>query len=82
MVLSLKRKNLIQKIYLAVAAVCFSTLTIQLIPLSTQASSCNRCVTKTTETLSQVKAVEKMNEESKEVLSVMICNGAVFEPKF
>tara|TARA_B100000427_G_scaffold98136_1_gene80749 strand:- start:151 stop:405 length:255 start_codon:yes stop_codon:yes gene_type:complete len=61
---------------------CFSTLTIQLIPLSKQASRWNRCVTKTTETLSQVKAVEKMNEESKEVLSVMICNGAVFEPKF
>ena len=82
MVLSLQRKNLIQKIYLGVAAVCFSTLTIQLIPLSKQASRWNRCVTKTTETLSKVKAVEKMNEESKEVLSVMICNGAVFEPKF
>ena len=37
---------------------------------------------KTSETLSQVKAVEKMNDESREVLSVMICNGAVFEPKF
>ena len=82
MVLSFQRKNLIQKIYIGVAAVCFSTLTIQLIPLFKQASRWNRCVTKTTETLSQVKAVEKMNEESKEVLSVMICNGAVFEPKF
>ena len=37
---------------------------------------------KNIETLSQVKAVEKMNDESREVLSVMICNGAVFEPKF
>ena len=82
MVLSLQRKNLIQKIYLGVAAFCFSTLTIQLIPLSKQASRWNRCVAKTTETLSQVKAVEKMNEESKEVLSVMICNGTVIEPKF
>ena len=83
MVLSLQRENLIQKIYLGVAVVCFSTLTIQLIPLSKQASSWNQCVvTKTTDTFIQEKAVEKMNEESKEVLSVMICNGAVFEPKF
>ena len=70
------------KFFLGIIAVCFTSVSIQLIPLSKQASSWNRCVTKTTETLSQVKAVEKMNEESKEVLSVMICNGAVFEPKF
>ena len=82
MVLRLHRKNLIQKIYLGVAAVCFSTLSIKLFPLSKQASSWNRCVRKTIETLSQVKAVKNMNEESKEVLSVMICNGAVFETKF
>ena len=31
---------------------------------------------------SHFKAVKKMNDESKEVLSVMICNGAVFEPEF
>ena len=37
---------------------------------------------KKSKTLSQVNAVKKMNDESKEVLSVMICNGAVFEPKF
>ena len=35
----------------------------------------------TSVTLSQIKAVQKMNDENKEVLSVMICNGAVFEPK-
>ena len=70
------------KFFLGLIAVSFTTVSIQLIPLSKQASRWNRCVTKTTETLSQVKAVEKMNEESKEVLSVMICNGAVFEPKF
>ena len=82
MVLSLQRKNLIQKIYLVVAAVCFPTLTIQLIPLSKQASSWNRCLKKTSLTLKQVKAVQKIDDQSKEVLSVMICNGAVFEPKF
>ena len=74
--------NFISKIYLLFLAVGFTTLSIQLFPISKQASSWNRCLRKTSETLSQVNAVKKMNEESKEVLSVMICNGAVFEPKF
>ena len=70
------------KIYLGLVAVGFTSLSIQLLPISRQASIWNRCLRKTSETLSQVKAVKKMNDESKEVLSVMICNGAVFEPKF
>ena len=74
--------NFISKIYLGFLAVGFTTLSIQLFPISKQASSWNRCLRKTSETLSQVKAVKKMNDESKEVLAVMICNGAVFEPKF
>ena len=74
--------NFISKIYLGFLAVGFTTLSIQLFPISKQASSWNRCLRKTSETLSQVKAVKKMNDESKEVLSVMICNGAVFEAKF
>ena len=74
--------NFISKVYLGFLAVGFTTLSIQLFPISKQASSWNRCLRKTSETLSQVKAVKKMNDESKEVLSVMICNGAVFGPKF
>ena len=70
------------KIYLGLFIVSFTTLSIQLFPLSKQASIWNRCLSKTSETLRQVKAVKKMNDESKEVLSVMICNGAVFETKF
>ena len=73
--------DFISKIHLALVAVGFTTLSIHLIPISQQASTWNRCVRKTSETLSQVNAVKKMNDESKEVLSVMICNGAVFEPK-
>ena len=69
------------KIYLGLLSVGFTTISILLFPISRQASSWNRCLRKTSETLSQVKAVEKMNDESREVLSVMICNGAVFEPK-
>ena len=74
--------DFISKIYLGLIAVGFTTVSIQLFLISRQASSWNRCLRKTLETLSQVKAVKKMNDESKEVLSVMICNGAVFEPKF
>ena len=71
----------ISKIYLGLLAVAFTSLSIQLFPISKQASSWNRCLIKTSETLSQVKAFKNMNAESKDVLSVMICNGAVFEPK-
>ena len=72
----------ISKNYLGLLVVGFTTLSIQLFPISKQASSWNRCLIKTSETLSQVNAVKKMNDESKDVLSVMICNGAVFETKF
>ena len=74
--------NFIFKIYLVLLSVGFTTISIQLFPISKQASSWNRCLRKTSETLRQVNAVKQMNDESKEVLSVMICNGAVFEPKF
>ena len=69
------------KFLLAPITVFFATVTILLIPLSKQASSWNRCLKKTSESLSQVKAVQNFDDLSKEVLSVMICNGAVFEPK-
>ena len=74
--------NFIFKIYLGLLTVGITTISILLFPISRQATSWNRCLSKTSETLSQLKAVEKMNDESREVLSVMICNGAVFEPKF
>ena len=69
------------KIFLGLFLFSFTTVSIQLFPLSRQASSWNRCLKKTSETLSFVKAVQKMDEQGKEVLAVMICNGAVFEPK-
>ena len=71
----------ITKINLGILAVGFTMLSIQLFPISRKASSWNRCFKNTSETLSQVKASMKINDKSKEVLSVMICNGAVFEPK-
>ena len=74
--------NLISKINLGFIVIGFTTISIQLFPISKQASSWNQCLRKTSKTLTQLKAVKNMNDESKEVLSVMICNGAVFEPNF
>ena len=75
-------KDVPNKIFLGLLSICFATILIQLIPLSKKASSWNRCLKKTSESLSQVKAFQQIDDQSKEVLSVMICNGAVFEPKF
>ena len=74
--------DFMSKIYLGLLALGFTILSIALIPISKQASSWNRCLRKTSETLSKVKGVKKMNDQNKEVLSVMICNGAVFKPEF
>ena len=74
-------KDVSPKILLSFIAVSLVTVIVQLIPLSREASSWNRCLKKTTDSLSKVKAVMKMDDQSKEVLSVMICNGAVFEPR-
>ena len=70
------------KICLGLIVVCLTTVSIQLIPLSKNASSWNRCLKKTSLSLSQIKAFQQIDVQSKQVLSVMICNGAVFEPKF
>ena len=69
------------KVFLGLIAVCFTSLTIQLIPISRQASSWNRCFEKTSSSLSQVQAFNQIDSHSREVLSVMICNGAVFDSK-
>ena len=74
--------NVPLKIFLGLIVVSLTTVSIQLIPLFKQASSWNRCLKKTSVSLSQIKAFQQIDDQSKEVLSVMICNGAVFEPKF
>ena len=69
------------KVCLGFITVGFATVSLQLIPLSNQASSWNRCLKRTSESLSQAEAFRQIDDKSKDVLSVMICNGAVFEPK-
>jgi len=69
------------KFLFGLIVVSVSSISFQLIPLSKQASSWNRCLKNTSTTLNQFKAVQMMDDQAKEVVSVMICNGAVFEPK-
>ena len=71
----------IEKIFLGIISVVVTCLSIELLPVYKKASSWNSCIKKTTETLKQVNAVQLMDDEGKEVIAVMICNGAVFEPK-
>ncbi len=75
-------RELLSTIFLGIIAVSIGAVSIELIPLSRQAFSWNRCLKRTGESLSKVKAVQLMDDQGKEVLSVMICNGAVFEPRF
>ena len=72
----------LQKAFFGVIALGVSCIAIELIPVSRQAAYWNRCLKKTSASLSQVNAIKAIDDQSREVLSVMICNGAVFEPKF
>ena len=72
---------MLQKICLGLFAFALAIVAVELIPLSKQASSWNRCLKKTSETLKQVKSVQLMDDKGKEVIAVMICNGAVFDTK-
>ena len=71
----------LQKAFFGVMALCVSCIAIELTPVSRQAAYWNRCLDRTSASLSKVKAIETIDDQSREVLSVMICNGAVFEPK-
>ena len=71
----------LQKAFFGVIALGVSCIAIELIPVSRQAAYLNRCLDRTSASLSEVKAFQAMDYQSKEVLSVILCNGAVFEPR-
>ena len=68
--------------YLGILDLGFTSLSIQLSSISKQGLSWTRCLSKSSQTLSKVEAVMKLNYESKDVFSVMISNVAVFETNF
>ena len=53
----------------------------ELIPVSRQASSWNRCLDGTTKLLDKSPELNGWDKKGKESLAVAICNGAVYEPK-
>ena len=57
-------------------------IAISLIPVSRKAHYWNRCLDKTISWINEKeKDLKGWNKESKEILAVAVCNGAVYEPK-
>ena len=62
----------------AIVLIAFS-----LIPVSRKAAYWNRCLDKTLRWINEnERDLKGWNKEAKETLSVAVCNGAVYEPKF
>ncbi len=71
----------IEKALLGFIAIGMATIAIELLPVSRKAAYWNRCLNTTSSTLNKVPAVQKIKTKGRDALAVMICNGAVFEPK-
>ena len=71
----------LQKAFFGVMALGVSCIAIELIPVSRQAASWNRCLDNTVRFLeTDVRKLDGWNKKAKESLAVSLCNGAVFEP--
>ena len=58
-------------------------IAISLIPVSRKATYWNRCLNKTLRWIDEKEMdLKGWDKEAKESLSVAVCNGAVYEPKF
>ena len=58
-------------------------IAISLIPVSRKAAYWNRCLAKTVRWIDEKEMdLKGWDKEAKESLSVAVCNGAVYEPKF
>ena len=69
--------------FLGVMALGVSCIAIELIPVSRQAASWNRCLDNTVRFLeTDVRKLDGWDKKAKESLAVSLCNGAVFEPTF
>ena len=81
MIFFIEMKLSFQKTILVIISLGVTYIAIELIPISSKASYWNRCIKTTSETLVKVPTVKSMNINGLEAIAVMICNGAVFEPK-
>ena len=71
----------LQKAFFGVIALGVSCIAIELIPVSRQAASWNRCLDNTVRFLeTDVRKLDGWDKKAKKSLAVSLCNGAVFEP--
>ncbi len=80
--ISQKAPNIIKYcIFLSTISLVF--ISISIIPIAKRASYWNKCLHKTVRWINEnEKNLDGWDQDAKETLSVAICNGAVYEPKF
>ena len=72
----------LQKAFFGVIALGVSCIAIELVPVSRQAASWNRCFDNTLKWIDEKgNLIKGWDKDAKESLAVGVCNGAVFEPK-
>ena len=71
----------LQKAFFGVIALGVSCIAIELIPVSRQSASWNRCLNNTVKWINQNPDLKTWSQKAKESLAVGVCNGAVYEPK-
>ena len=71
----------LQKAFFGVIALGVSCIAIELVPVSRQAASWNRCFDNTVKWIDEKGTLKGWDQDAKESLAVGVCNGAVYEPK-
>ncbi len=69
------------KFFLGIIAIGVSCIAIELIPLSRQALSWNRCLDNTLGWINESPDLKEWSKSAKDSLAIGVCNGAVYEPK-
>ena len=71
----------LQKAFFGVIALGVSCIAIELVPVSRQAASWNRCFENAVKWIEEKGNLKGWDQDAKESLAVGVCNGAVYEPK-
>ena len=71
----------LKKAFFGVIALGVSCIAIELVPVSRQAASWNRCFDNTLKWIYEKENLKAWDQDAKESLAVGVCSGAVYEPK-
>ena len=71
----------LQKAFFGVIALGVTCIAIELVPVSRQAASWNRCFDNTVKWIDEKGTLNGWDQDARESLAVGVCNGAVYEPK-